>query len=351
MMNRKLFFERTGWSAMVWLAVLCLSGCAGGADKVVTTAKIVPVKVITIGLSAMSNSRTYVGTVEESAAVALSFATAGTVKEVFVAEGQKVEQGQLLATLDGLTAQSSADAAQATLFRAQDAYDRMLQLHENGSLPDIKWEEVRSGLQQAKSMAEIASKNLKDARLFAPRAGFIAGRNAEPGANVAPGMTVFRLVTVDRVLVKVAVPENEISRIAKGQAAVVEVSALGGKAFSGQVEQKGITANAISHTYEVKLGLSNPQAELLPGMACKVYLAEADSADEIIIPNRSVQLSHDGRHYVWLAEDETAHRRFVTVGGLSANGIVIVEGLSAGEQLIAEGYVKVSEGMQVKIVQ
>jgi RND family efflux transporter MFP subunit len=351
MIRIKHFIDLTALKAAMMLAVVCLSGCGRGNDVVEQTTKIIPVKVLTIGLSDKSNSRSYVGTVEESTAISLSFSSLGTVEQVLVAEGQQVQKGQLLATLNSVSAQSSLDAVQSTLDRAQDAYDRMVKLHANGSLPDIKFEEVKSGLQQSKSMAEIARKNLNDCKLYAPRGGVIAVRSIESGANIMPGMAVFKLVMVDNVLVKISIPENEISGIAKGQEARVEIPALAQKSFSGKVELKGVSANSISHTYDVKIGISNPQAELMPGMACKAYLTATETTSEIVVPNRTVQISHDGKHFVWLAENGVARRRFITVGNLNENGVGIVSGLSAGDQLIAEGYVKVSEGMKIKIVE
>jgi RND family efflux transporter MFP subunit len=341
------------------LAAIGLSSCGGSSGTAEPTAKIIPVKVLTVELSDKPSSQKYVGTVEEAAAVSLSFASLGTVEEVLASEGQRVQKGQLLATLNSASAQSSLDAAQAALNRAQDAYDRMVKLHDNGSLPDIKFEEVKSGLQQAKSMAEIARKNLSDCQLYAPRSGAMASRSVEAGANVMPSIEAFKLVTLDDVLVKISVPENEISSIAKGQEARVEVPALAQKIFTGKVEVKGVSANAVSHTYDVKIGVSNPQAELMPGMACRVFLSSAKSAaesaakasSEIVVPNRTVQVSHDGKHFVWLAENGLARRKFISVGQLNASGVAIASGLSAGDQLIAEGYVKVSEGMKIKIVE
>lgn len=335
------------------LVAACLSGCGNGngSGAAEPAAKVIPVKVQAVGFSGEASSRKYVGTVEESTTMSLSFSSLGTVEQVLVAEGQRVQKGQLLAALNSVSAQSSLNAAQATLNRAQDAYDRMVKLHDNGSLPDIKFEEVKSGLLQAKSMGEIAQKNLNDSKLYAPCDGIIAARSVEPGVNVMPSAAAFTLVVVDKVLVKVSVPENEIGDVAKGQEARVEVSALAQKSFAGKVEVKGIAANTVSHTYDVKIALANPQAELMPGMACRVFLQLPDTASEIIIPSRTVQISYDGKHFVWLAEDGFARRRFITVGKLNENGVTVSSGLAEGDRLIAEGYVKVSEGMKIKIVE
>jgi RND family efflux transporter MFP subunit len=183
--------KNIGFMTGVALAVIMLAACA---DKKAPEQKekIIPVKVMDIARSTTLSERNYIGTVEESTAVSLGFSGMGTVEQVFVSEGQQVRRGQTLATLNSATAQNALATAQASLQQAQDAFERLTKLHDNGSLPDIKFVEVETGLQKAKAMEAIARKNLDDCRLCAPVDGVVARRSAEPGANVAPGMTAFK---------------------------------------------------------------------------------------------------------------------------------------------------------------
>ena len=341
-MNRHL---KSGVAVML---VCCFAACSEQKETP-TYEKNVPVKVMEIASGQASSGRRYVGTIEESLNISLSFSGMGTVEQVLVSEGQRVVKGQLLATLNTMTAQNAYEASQAKLIQAQDAYDRLAKVHNNGSLPDIKFAEVEAGLQQAKSMAAISKKSLDDCHLYAPQNGVIATRNIEVGANVMPGISAFKLVLIDKVSAKIFVPENEISSTLTGQSAVIEVAALNDAEFTGKVETKGIIANQISHSYEVKIGINNPKSELMPGMICKVFLAGDEGIAAIVVPNRSIQISSDNRQYVWLAEGGVARRHFVKTGGITDNGIIVTEGLSAGDKLIVEGFQKVSDGMKVSV--
>lgn len=311
--------------------------------------KVIPVKVMEVAVSRTANARNYIGTVEESVAVSLSFSVAGTVERILAREGERVRKGRLLATLDSATAENSYRMMLAKLQQARDAYDRLEKVHRNGSLPDIKFVEVETGLRQAESMTAIAKKNLDDCRLYAPRDGVIASLFVEEGGGAMPGVTAFRLVSVDKVNVKIPVPESEIGGITAGQTARIETPALGNAAFSGKVEMKGVAANVVSHTYEVKVGVDNPDARLMPGMVCKVFLSSDDATDEIVVPNLTIRIAHDGSRFVWIVEGNAARRRFVKTGGLRDEGVAIVEGLAAGDKVIVEGFAKVSEGMNVSI--
>ena len=328
------------------IAICFFSACSNnkGIEK---QEKIVPVKVMKIAAENTANTQSYVGTVEESVAVSLAFSSMGTVEQVYVSEGQRVVKGQLLAALNTATAENSYRMMLAKQQQAQDAYDRLVKVHENGSLPDIKFVEVETGLQQAKSMTAVSKKNLDDCRLYAPRSGVIASRSIEAGSSAMPGIEAFKLVSIGTVNVKISIPENEIGKIAEGQRAKIEAPALDNAVFTGKIEMKGVVANVLSHTYEAKISINNPQTQLMPGMVCKVFLANDAETAEIIVPNRTIQIAADNSRYVWIADGDVARRRFVKIGGLNDNGIVIAEGLSAGDNLIVEGFQKVSEGMKI----
>jgi RND family efflux transporter, MFP subunit len=331
-------------------ALLFIIGCSSRQEKT-TTPKIIPVRVMEIATSSAVSGYNYVGTVEESFSLALSFSLPGNVQQVLVSEGERVQKGQLLAVLNSGTSQSTYDATLASLKQAQDAYDRLYKLHQSGSLPDIKFVEVETGLQQAKSMEAITRKNLADCKLYAPQSGIISKRSIEPGTNILPNASVFTLIAVDKVDIKSSIPENEIGAIRLGQTATIVVPALGNREFHGKIGQKGVTANPVSHTYEVRIVVDNPQLSLMPGMVGKVSIMNEVDSNRIIVPNRTVLITHDGKHFVWIADGSAAKRKFVIVGSLSNDGVVIEEGLKAGDRIIVDGYHKVSEGMQISIIQ
>ena len=170
--------------------------------------------------------------------------------------GSRVRQGQLLATLDEVSMQNTYQAAKAALKQAEDAYQRMKELHEKGSLAEMKWVEVQSKLQQAQSMEAVARKNLTDCQLYAPFSGVIAEKSLEVGQNVMPGVQVLKLVSDDRLKVRISVPETEIARVARGQKAVIEAPVLNGTTAEGVVTEKGVQANPLSRSYEVNVSIS-----------------------------------------------------------------------------------------------
>lgn len=333
--------------ALVVMAAL-LAGCTSKKeDKAVGP---VPVKVMTVGRSDDTGSNSYVGTVEESYGSQLSFATLGTVAQVFADEGKAVGKGEVLATLDRATLQNSYDIALSTLHQARDAYNRLNLLYKKGSLPEIKYVEIQTQLAQAEAAERIAKKNLADCVLRAPFAGYISKRMVDVGNNVGPGIGCFQLVKIDQIKVKVSVPEKEIAGIHIGQSMHFTVSALGDRAFTGRVKEKGVQANPLSHTYDIKLELPNAGHALLPGMVCSVVMRTGGGNGDIVIPQEAVLIDDDGT-YVWMAKDGRAVRQSVTTSDVNDRGTIISGGIAEGDRVIVNGQNKVSEGTKIKEIQ
>lgn len=325
---------------------ILLVGCKQSGET--TSVEPVKVKTQTMQSVVITGAQGFSGTIEETTGTILSFPVGGLVGKMSMAIGQRVNKGALLATVDEAAFQSAYDAAAAMLSQAEDAYQRMKQLHDNGSLPEIQWVDAQSKLKQAAASEQIAKKGLKDCRLYAPFSGVIAEKNVETGQNVLPGMPVAKLVTIQQVKVKVSVPENEITQLQIGQTAQIEVPALGNKTFEGRIVEKGVAAHALSRSYEVKALVDNPAQELMPGMICRMHINKvAGEQKALILPVRVVQLDENNRSFVWVNAGGKAEKRWVRAGELTRQGVVIESGLAVGDEVIVEGQQKVSEQTQI----
>ncbi len=344
---------------MAVAAMALMSACH---EKKQAPENIVTVKTAVAAMAgASAGQQNYPGTIEEESGTLLSFSTAGTIKTLAVAEGQQVRAGQLIGVVDVTTSGNAAAMAHATtqqarqaLAQAQDAYHRYKQLHDNGSLPEIKWVEVQTQVSQAKQMLDqalaaerIARKGVADTRLVAPFSGYVASKAADVGQNVVPGQAVVNLVNIDQVKVKMSVPEEEIAKIRVGQQVTFSVASLGHAAFSGRVTEKSVTADPISRQYTVRALVANAAHRLLPGMVCDVYTAVGGAGTRMALPANLIQIDIDNAPFVWTVVQGKAHKVRVTLGDNVGEQVVVTSGLRPGDRVIVEGQQKVSEGQQV----
>jgi RND family efflux transporter MFP subunit len=328
-------------------ATIILSGCSSHTQNASALSENVPVnvKVQKIETGTGSGASSYIGTIEESVSIPLSFLVPGTVNQVYFDEGQSVGKGQLLAALNSESYQNAYKVSEAKYNQALDAYNRLEPVYKKGSLPEVKFVEIQTGLEQAKSMASISEKDVKDCKLYAPTSGIIGRRMIEPGMSVIPGNAVFELVKIDKVFVKIPVPEKEISEMRKGQDVNIKVAALGSASFEGKITEIGVLSNPLSHTYTVKAEIKNQENQLKPGMVCETYVTNPLIESRLIVPLSAVQAAPNGEKFVFVADPGTkkASKKNVETGTLVSNGIVIKSGLVAGDLLVVEGYQKISE--------
>lgn len=308
-----------------------------------------PLRVHTsvISSTSVNQSTSYSGVIEESSGTVLSFKVPGTITNLNIIEGQHVSKGQLIATLDGTTLQNNYDIAKSALATAQDTYNRMKQLHDANSIPEMKWVEVQNALASAKSACDIAKNTLEDSKLYAPFSGIISKKYTDAGSTAAPAVPIVKLVEISPIKASISVPENQIGDFENGCIANISVSFAENISTKGTLTEKGVSADPLSRTYTVKFTASNPDGKLLPGMLCDVSLKNSDNAEVLVIPIETLLLDHNNQSFVWIVKNGKAEKRNVVLGNYIAGGVVIENGLVAGEEVITSGQQKVSEGMSV----
>ena len=328
-------------------AGLLFSSCGDKKKETVKAPVRVHTEVVSVGGSRAGQS--YVGIVEEREATAVSFTGMGVVKRMLVSEGQVVSRGQLIAEMDDTQARNLLSGAEAQMAQASDALERYKMLHDNGSLPEVQWVEIQSKVAQAKSQLEVARKNLADCRLTAPVGGIIGKKMVGAGETALPSQAVATILDISSVKVKVSIPETEVSGITASTPTTIKVEAAGKEVSGGKIE-KGVVADALTHTYDVRINVQNGDRRLLPGMVASVSFAATMSqhTEQPTLPVTAVQRKADGSLFVWTVNDgNTAHRTAVTIGETTGNRIAITSGIGQGERVVTEGCQKLSEGTKV----
>ena len=329
------------------LSVILLGSCVEKKEQNVKAPTREKTQVVSPGM--VDNAQTYVGIIEEREATAVSFTGMGVVKRMLVNEGQTITKGQLIAEMDDTQARNLLSGAEAQMTQANDALVRFKMLHDNGSLPEVQWVEIQSKVAQAKSQLEVAKKNLADCKLTAPVGGIIGKKLIGTGETALPSQAVVSILDISSVKVKVAVPEAEIGGINANTPTSIMVEAINGSYQGGRIE-KSVQADALTHTYDIRIHVANGNRKLLPGMVASVRFVseESQTIGRKMIPVTAVQKKSDGSLFVWtVGKDSTAHRTAVTIGQTQGNYVSIINGLNIGDRIAVEGYQKLSENTKV----
>jgi RND family efflux transporter MFP subunit len=333
------------------VTIFVLQGCGNGdKNQDITSQNAVDVEVANVISPSSDQIFSYSGMIEESETIPLSFQVVGNIKKVNVKEGDFVKQGQVLAELNDETYKNSYDMSAATLKQAEDAYKRLQPMYKNGNLPEIKIIEVETSLQQAKSAVAIAKKNIDDCILRAPVSGMVGKRSIEPGMSAMPGFTAINIVKIEKVYARIPVPENEIASVKKGAKAVIRVSAIGNEELQGSVEEIGVLADPLAHSYKIKIALNNPRNLLKPGMICSAALKSGKLSGVIAAPTKAVQIDDKGKNFVYTIEGNKAVKKYIITGELIRDAITVKEGLTGGEKIVIAGQNRITENSIVNIL-
>jgi membrane fusion protein (multidrug efflux system) len=333
-------------------AILILSALAGwGCGR--TDSAPAPLQTVKVATALRTDSARELrlsGTIEAERTLALSFAVPGTVEEVLVQEGEAVTRGQVLARLSAGSMRDALAIAQAKADQAEDAARRLEPMHLKGTLADVKWVEVETGLRQARHTLSIAQKNLDDTKLRAPGDGIVARRSAEAGATVPPGMSVITLVQTRTVLATAPVPEMQVSRIRTGQEARIVVAALD-REFQGTVREIGAVADPLTRTYPIKVAVSNPKGDLRVGMVAELRVRWDDATPAVVVPREAVRVDETGTPCVFVVgPDGTVHRRQVEVTGFLGETTALSSGVAVGERVVTSGTPMLADGLSVRVL-
>jgi RND family efflux transporter MFP subunit len=290
----------------------------------------------------------YSGTLEPYNTAQIGFAVQGVVNNVAVQEGQFVQQGQLLASIDATEYSNALAIANAGLEQAEDMYSRLSSLYEKGSLPAKDFIDIKTKVAQARANKSINAKHIADSRLYAPMSGIVTVKMIERGSTAAPGVPAFTIIKTDLVYAQFSVPESEVGSLKYDMEATVFIPTLN-DSLKGEISIINPQADAVSKTYKVKIRLNNTGQKLLPGMLTEISINTGKTMDAIIIPATSVIRDADNISFVFVANSANkAVKKRVTTGSLTGNNSVIIsDGLQTGDKVIIAGQSKLNDGTPV----
>ena len=329
-----------------------------------------PVRYARVVAQGESESRTYAGTARAELETDLSFRVGGTLTQRPVDVGSTVARGDLVAALDSTDFQVRLDEARAGLARAeaerrnaQANYERTRDLYENQNASRTQLDSARALAESAEAQYRAATQQVEAARLqlsytrlTAPETCTVAQTFVELNQNVSPGQAVARLNCGGCAEVVASVSDADITRVSEGMPVTATVNALPGSSIPGVVREVGVATGARSTTYPVTVALSEACEEVRSGMAVEVTFQFPTTATmgNPVVPYVAVGEDRNG-HYVFVIEPDEAgvlhaNRRSVEVGGASADGIVIVDGLAPGELIATAGVRRLTPGQTVTLL-
>ena len=327
-------------------AAVLLAGCTKKSKYSYLTDKPLPVEIEVVGESSQDVENTYVGEIHPKVDISLVFPYGGLLTGIYVKSGDRVKKDQLIASVDNTQTKAMLESANAMYAQAKDAYKRLKPIHAQGGISDVKWVEMETNLEKARSMVISSRKRYEDCDLRAAQDGVVNIRDVEVGQHLGVSQPVGTLMDMSGYCVEFMVPESEIGSLGNGQAMKVSLPALE-KEYEAVITEKSLIASAVAHTFRVKALITTPEAvdDLLPGMVCRAITTQRERRGYIISAG-CIQTQQRG-HSVWVLRNGRAQRQMVKISEYVENGVLISEGIAYGDTIISKGYQKMYKGATV----
>ncbi|RUO42920.1 efflux RND transporter periplasmic adaptor subunit [Aliidiomarina taiwanensis] len=347
-------------------SIFLMTACSEQATPDQTaTDDIRPVMLAQVASGAPLQTRRFPGTVAATQTANLTFRVGGELVMLAARPGQAVTQQQVIAKLDPKDYALAVEQAEARAELAKAQFTRTQQLLRDGIVSQAEFDQAKAEQQMALAALNSARTNLSYTELRAPFTGVVAALHVEPYENIAPQQPVLTLQTDTLIDVSIQVPERLFARVHRDESYQPEIrfDSIPDKVFHGRVKEWNRIADAATNTYQVVFTLAKPEhVNILPGMTAQVFVDSdrllTGSKQVVRVPIGAVysppELANTpSQRYVWVYQatgDDigTVHRRQVTIGQAFTHTILIEEGLTAGERVVAAGVHQLEEGAQVR---
>ena len=322
-------------ASMIALMPLALAACspdpvpADRADGSSWGTEAVPATQLTVVSESAALEREVPATVRSLDHIAVAAEVEGRVLQVHAELGDRVEQGQKLASLDPSALRSRLEAAQAALDLAEAEQRRVDRLVAERVASEREADAAASLARQARAHLELAQSALAKATVLSPVDAIVEAREVSPGDLAVPGKALFALYDPNRLVLEAQIPLDDRAPIQVGGALGFELAGNRGQA---PVLEIAPTSDPRSRTLRVRLALEAAlwEGSLAPGSFGLVRYP-AGERERIAIPEAAVQ--RVGQLEMVLARDAEGQwrRRAVRTGARAGEQIEILSGLRAGE--------------------
>ena len=320
----------------------------------------------------------YVGRIRAQQFVEVHARVEGYLEQMLFAEGTHVNKGQTLFVIDPKLYRARANRARAQLnkaraqaLKAERDLNRIRPLYEQNAASQLDLDNAIAAYESAAADVKVSEADLTQAEMTlgyttvrSPISGYISERSADIGTLVGPGgqsllATVVKsdTVRVDFSMTALDYLRSKARNVNLGHKdstrkwdpyITVTLADDSQYPFRGLVDFADPQVDPRTGTFSVRAEMPNPEHVLLPGQFTKVKLLLDVRENAVVVPSKALVIEKGGAYLFVVRPDSIVEKRFVETGPELGNSIVIERGLVQGEDIVTEGYHKLSHGMKVQ---
>ncbi|MBT8316734.1 MAG: efflux RND transporter periplasmic adaptor subunit [Lutibacter sp.] len=275
----------------------------------------------------------------------------GTVKAIYVKEGQQVSAGQTLIQLDDASIQNSISELNTQLELAKTTFDRQERLWNQKIGSEMQYLQAKAqkeGLENSLTSLKTQAKKMK---ITAPFNGIVDEIFPKIGELTSPQTATVRLLNLDNVYIEADITETYLSVIKIGTQTILNFPSIN-KEIESEISQIGNFINPDNRSFKTRINISNKDHSIKPNLLADLKIVDF-AANGIVIPSTLVQKDQNGNTYVFTLKTEngetTVAKNLISIEKEYNNEVFISKGLQENDSLINKGARIVKEGDIVKV--
>ena len=315
------------------------------------TEETIKIKVETLTNKRFEHFIEVTGQVEAEHDVDVSPETSGVIKEVLVQEGQQVSKGQIMARLNTDVLERSIEELQVQLDLAKTNYERQKNLWDQNIGSEMQFLQAKNNKESLETRILGLKTQIELAEIKAPSDGVVDIVYQKKGNIGSPQTPFAKVVDVTHLKIYGDISESYITKIHKGDSVKINFPALSYNMFA-TIDQIGNTIDPASRTFRVRINISNPRKQIKPNLVAVLKFRDYLNDNAIVVPTLFIKEDFTG-HYTYIVDSKdgktVAKKVYVEPGVTDNNLTEVVSGLSAGMQVVSEGYNQIVDGTTVAI--
>ncbi len=293
------------------------------------------------------------GTVDSKSNVIVSAENMGTILSIYVTEGDRVNAGQLLVSMDTELFKRALAQLEAQYELAKTMYEKQANLWEKNIGTEVQYLEAKTNKESLESQIDNVKTQIAKSQIRAPFTGTIEKVLVKKGEIAQPGTPIIQLVNHKGMYVVADLSESYIGKFNKGDEIMIEFPSLN-ETIKSTISSVGQVINEQNRTFKIEARIPKSDFLVKPNLIALLKLKDFEKQDAAIVPTNLIQKDNIG-DYVFIVDKDTnntvAKKIHIERGTTYKNKTMIDKGLSGDELLVNEGFRDVTDGNKVKIVE
>ncbi|MCD6366887.1 MAG: efflux RND transporter periplasmic adaptor subunit, partial [Bacteroidales bacterium] len=277
----------------------------------------------------------------------------GQIIKLYVSDGDRVSQGQLLVELNASIIKSSISELETQLALAEITFQKQKKLWDQKIGSEIQYLQTKTQKEALEKKLKTLNDQLALTKVTAPFSGIIENIQVNEGELAAPGRQLFELVNLHQMKILADVSESYLPKIHKGDKINISFPDYPEKEISASIYRIGNVINPSNRTFKVEVRFPNPKEEIKPNMVAQLTVKDFESDTAFIVPSIIIKKDFE-KDFLFLAKPDgnkwVAEKQFVKSGIPYRDKTMITNGLKTGDIVIIEGYNQIATGSELKLV-